>query len=91
MFGGSLENTLNILVLSKPIRDAILTREGVLGTLLTLIEALERGAWVDIEQICSKLDGLAVCDVAYMGLIAAAWAGVADRSAEANGLERIED
>ena len=91
VFGGSLENTLNILVLSKPIRDAILTREGVLGTLLTLIEALERGAWVDIEQICSKLDGLSVCDVAFMGLIAAAWAGVADRSAEANGLERIED
>jgi len=32
-----------------------------------------------------------VRDVAQMGLTAAAWAGVADRSAEAAGLERIED
>ena len=91
VFGGSLEHTLNVLALSKPIRDAILWREGVLGTLLTVVEALERGAWADIESVCERLEGLQVLDVAQMGLVAAAWAGVADRSAEATGLERIED
>jgi c-di-GMP-related signal transduction protein len=91
VFGGSLEHTLNVLALSKPIRDAILLREGVLGTLLTVVEALERGAWAEIESVCERLEGLQVLDVAQMGLVAAAWAGVADRSAEATGLERIED
>jgi c-di-GMP-related signal transduction protein len=91
VFGGSLEQTLNVLTLSKPIRDAILQREGVLGTLLTVVEALERGAWADIENGCGRLEGLHVHDIAQMGLVAAAWAGVADRSAEAAGLERIED
>ena len=91
VFGGSLEHTLNVLALSKPIRDAILQREGVLGTLLTMTEALERGAWADLENICAQIEGLQVRDVAQMGLTAAAWAGVADRSAEAAGLERIED
>jgi c-di-GMP-related signal transduction protein len=78
VFGGSLENTLNILTLSKPIQAAILRREGVLGQLLSAVDALERGAWAEIEA-------------AELGLTAAAWAGVADRSAEAKGLERIED
>ncbi len=91
VFGGSLEHTLNVLVLSKPIRDAILLREGVLGTLLTVVEALERGAWADVESACERLDGLQALDVAQMGLVSAAWAGVADRSAEATGLERLED
>lgn len=91
VFGGSLEHTLNVLALSKPIRDAILLREGVLGTLLNVVEALERGVWSDIEEASSKLEGLSVLDIAQMGLVAAAWAGVADRSAEASGLERIED
>ncbi|MBN3754602.1 EAL domain-containing protein [Paraburkholderia sp. Tr-20389] len=91
VFGGSLEHTLNVLALSKPIRDAILLREGALGTLLTLVEALERGAWAHIESACSGLDGVQVSDIAQMGLVAAAWAGIADRSAEATGLERIED
>ncbi|MBN3767298.1 EAL domain-containing protein [Burkholderia sp. Ac-20365] len=91
VFGGSLEHTLNVLALSKPIRDAILLREGVLGTLLSVVEALERGAWDEIERISAKLEGLQVLDIAQMGLVAAAWAGIADRSAEASGLERIED
>jgi c-di-GMP-related signal transduction protein len=91
VFGGSLEHTLNVLALSKPIRDAILLREGALGKLLTLIEALERGAWAEIESACAQLEGLQVSDIAQMGLVAAAWAGIADRSAEATGLERIED
>jgi c-di-GMP-related signal transduction protein len=91
VFGGSLENTLNILTLSKPIQAAILRREGVLGQLLSAVDALERGAWAEIEAACVQLPPLTVSEVAELGLTAAAWAGVADRSAEAKGLERIED
>lgn len=91
VFGGSLENTLNVLTLSKPIQSAILHREGVLGLLLSAVDALERGAWTEIEAACVRLAPLTVSDVAELGLAAAAWAGVADRSAEAKGLERIED
>jgi c-di-GMP-related signal transduction protein len=91
VFGGSLENTLNVLTLSKPIQAAIVRREGALGLLLSAVDALERGAWTEIETVCAQLTPLTVSDVAELGLIAAAWAGVADRSAEAKGLERIED
>ena len=91
VFGGPLESTLNVLTLSKPIQAAILHREGVLGLLLSAVDALERGAWAQIEMVCERLAPLSVSDVAELGLAAAAWAGVADRSAEARGLERIED
>ncbi|WP_176057973.1 EAL domain-containing protein [Paraburkholderia sp. BCC1876] len=89
VFGGSLESTLNVLTLSRPIQSAILQREGVLGLLLSAVEALERGAWDEIAMLCERLTPLTVEEVAQMGLAAGAWAGVADRSAE--GLERIED
>jgi c-di-GMP-related signal transduction protein len=89
VFGGSLESTLNVLTLSRPIQAAILHREGTLGLLLGAIEALERGAWDRIEALCAGSQTLTVEEVAQMGLTAGAWAGVADRSAE--GLERIED
>ena len=39
----------------------------------------------------AQLEGLRASEVARMGLVAAAWAGIADRSAEATGLERIRD
>ena len=91
VFGGSIENTLNVLTLSKPIQAAILRREGVLGLLLSVVDALERGEWKEIESVCAELAPLTVSEVADLGLVAAAWAGVADRSAEAKGLERIED
>jgi hypothetical protein len=55
------------------------------------VDALERGAWAEIEAACVQLPPLTVSEVAELGLTAAAWAGVADRSAEAKGLERIED
>ncbi|CAD6508208.1 EAL and HDOD domain-containing protein [Paraburkholderia metrosideri] len=89
VFGGSLENTLNVLTLSRPIQAAILHREGTLGLLLGVVEALELGAWDQIEKLCARSQTLTVEEVAQMGLAAGAWAGVADRSAE--GLERIED
>ena len=91
VFGGSLENTLDMLMLTKPIRAAILRREGALGMLLSSIEALERAAWTDVDTACLQLAPLTAADIARLGLMAAAWAGVADRSAEAAGLERIED
>jgi c-di-GMP-related signal transduction protein len=91
VFGGAIEQTLNVLALSKPIADAILRRDGVLGVLLKVIEALERGAWAEIDELCAQLEGLRASEVARMGLVAAAWAGIADRSAEATGLERIRD
>jgi c-di-GMP-related signal transduction protein len=91
VFGGSIESTLNILTLSKPIQAAILHHEGVLGLLLSAVDALEDGSWADIEAACARLAPLTVGEVAELGLVAAAWAGVADRSAEASGLERIED
>lgn len=89
VFGGSLESTLNVLTLSRPIQAGILHRQGVLGLLLTAVEALERGAWDEIDAVCTRLQPLTVEEIAQLGLAAGAWAGVADRSAE--GLERIED
>ncbi len=89
VFGGSLESTLNVLTLSRPIQAGILHRQGVLGLLLTVVEALERAAWGEIDALCARLQPLTVEDIALLGLAAGAWAGVADRSAE--GLERIED
>ena len=89
VFGGSLESTLNVLTLSRPIQAAILRREGVLGVLLSTVEALERADWERVATLCERLQPLTVEELAQMGLAAAAWAGVADRSAE--GLERIED
>jgi c-di-GMP-related signal transduction protein len=89
VFGGSLESTLNVLTLARPIQAAILHREGALGLLLSTVEALECGAWDRIATLCESLQPLSVEEVAQIGLMAGAWAGVADRSAE--GLERIED
>jgi len=89
VFGGSLEKTLNILTLSRPIQAAILHREGTLGLLLSAVEALECGAWERVRELCERLRPLTLEDVAQLGLAAGAWAGVADRSAA--GLERIED
>ncbi|MFL9904071.1 EAL domain-containing protein [Paraburkholderia fungorum] len=89
VFGGSLESTLNVLTLSRPIQAGILHRQGVLGLLLTVVEALERGAWDEVDNLCARLQPLTAEEVAELGLAAGAWAGVADRSAE--GLEMIED
>ncbi|MFC0398885.1 EAL and HDOD domain-containing protein [Paraburkholderia rhizosphaerae] len=91
VFGGSLENTLNVLMLTRPIRDAIERHEGALGMLLTLIEALERGAWDVADQTCQALAPLTTAEAAQLALTAAAWAGIAEHSADAEGLERIED
>ena len=91
VFGEPLDSTLDMLMLSRPIRAAILRREGALGALLSAIDALEHGAWSDLDAASTQLAPLTPGDVASLALVAAAWAGVADSSAEAAGLERIED
>ncbi|WP_407672001.1 EAL and HDOD domain-containing protein [Paraburkholderia acidisoli] len=91
VFGGSIESTLDILTLAKPVRMAIVGREGALGRLLELSEAFERGDWAGVDALCAQLAPLDAATVAGIYLTAAEWAGTADRSGEAQGLERLED
>ncbi|POR46040.1 c-di-GMP-related signal transduction protein [Paraburkholderia eburnea] len=91
VFGGSLDEALEVLRLPKPIRAAISRREGVLGRLLDVIEALERGDWAAVDMASAALAPLDAGAIAALALTAAEWAGMADSSAEAQGLERIED
>jgi c-di-GMP-related signal transduction protein len=91
VFGGSIDSALEVLRIAKPIRAAIAHREGVLGRLLDVIEALESGDWATVDMACASLAPLDLGAVAELGLTAAGWAGTADRNAEAQGLERIED
>ena len=58
VFGGSLESTLNVLTLSRPIQAGILHRQGVLGLLLSAVEALGRGAWDELEALSARLQPL---------------------------------
>ncbi|PVX73530.1 EAL and HDOD domain-containing protein [Paraburkholderia unamae] len=91
VFGGSLEGTLEVLTLARPIRTAIVKREGVLGRLLDLSEALERADWARVDALCQELAPLDAATVAALSLAAAEWAGTSGRNAEDEGLERIED
>jgi len=91
VFGGSLEATLDMLTLSRPIRAAILRHEGVLGQLLDVAQALERADWAHIDEACKRLAPLDAGAVAALALTAAEWAGMAERNSEATGLERLED
>ncbi len=91
VFGGPLEATIDMLTLARPIRSAILNREGVLGQLLNVAEALERADWARVDEVCELLAPLDAAAVAAIGLEAAEWAGMADRATEATGLERLEE
>lgn len=91
VFGGTLESTLDALTMSRTIREAILHREGPLGRLLTVVELLERGAWAEVDAVCTELAPFTTSDAAALALAAGEWAGMADHHAEAEGLERIED
>jgi len=91
VFGGPLDQTLEVLRLAKPIRAAIARREGVLGHLLDASEALERADWAAVDAACARLAPLDAGALAALALSAAEWAGTAERNAEAEGLERIED
>ncbi|MFX1672667.1 EAL domain-containing protein [Paraburkholderia sp. A2WS-5] len=91
VFGGPLDQTLEVLRLARPIRAAIARREGVLGRLLDVSEALERADWAAVDAVCATLAPLDVGALAALALTAAAWAGTAEHNAEAEGLERFED
>ncbi len=91
VFGGTLESTLDMLTLSRPIRAAIIERVGALGQLLDAAEALEAADWERVDTVAAQLAPLTSSDIAALGLAAGEWAGMADRNAEAAGLERIED
>ncbi|RQH07557.1 EAL and HDOD domain-containing protein [Paraburkholderia dinghuensis] len=91
VFGGPLEATIDMLTLARPIRAAILNRDGVLGQLLSAAEALERADWTRLDEVCGQLAPLDAAAVAAIGLDAAEWAGMADRATEATGLERLDE
>ncbi len=90
VFGGPIEGALEVLRLAKPIRAAILRREGVLGQLLDASEALERGNWIAVDAACAHLAPLDAGAVSALALQAAEWAGMAERDAEAQGLVQAE-
>jgi c-di-GMP-related signal transduction protein len=91
VFGGPLEATVDMLTLARPIRAAIVGREGLLGQLLDVTAALERGDWDVVDAACTRLAPLDASAVAALALAAGEWAGMADRNTEATGLERIDD
>jgi len=91
VFGGPLEAAVDMLMLGRTIRAAIVKREGVLGQLLNVAEALERGEWARVDEVCRQLAPLDAGAVAKLGLEAAEWAGMAERNAEAAGLERLDE
>jgi c-di-GMP-related signal transduction protein len=91
VFGDPLESIVDMLTLGGLIGSAIVRREGVLGQLLTLSEAIERADWAAIDEACAGLAPLDAGTVAAFALSAAEWAGMADRNTEATGLERLED
>lgn len=70
VFGGKLEDTLAGLALSVPITEAILHRRGLLGALLALAEAAERGDQVSIESLCQGLRPMTAATVAEDSLAA---------------------
>lgn len=91
VFGDTLEATLDALTLASHIRAAILRREGELGTLLDVIEALERGDWAALDRTSATLAPLAPAELAELAITAAAWASSADEQDDNAGLARIEE
>jgi c-di-GMP-related signal transduction protein len=70
VFGGAIEDILSGLALSEPITEAILHRRGVLGQLLALAEAAERGDQATIEAQCRDLWPMTASTVAEDSLSA---------------------
>ena len=74
VFGAAIEDTLEGLALAIPIHEAILHRRGVLGQLLALAEATERGDQMTIERCCEELPPLTAATVAEDSLAAVEFA-----------------
>jgi len=90
VFGGAIEETLEGLALAMPIREAILQRRGILGQLLTLAEAAERGDQVTIDELCEHLPPLSAATVAEDSIGAAVLENQHTRSDEAEGVASNE-
>jgi len=73
-----------------PIREAILQRRGILGQLLTLAEAAERGDQVTIDELCEHLPPLSAATVAEDSIGAAVLENQHTRSDEAEGVASNE-
>lgn len=70
VFGGAIEDILSGLALSVPITDAILHRRGLLGQILALAEAAERGDQATIIALCGHLWPMTATTVAEDSLSA---------------------
>ena len=91
VFGDTLEATLDALMLAGHIRAAILRHEGLLGTLLAAVQALERADWAALEQLSATLSPFTPAELAELAITAAAWASAADQHGDNAGLERVQE
>jgi EAL and modified HD-GYP domain-containing signal transduction protein len=73
VFGEPLEHILDQLTLAPEIRGAIVAREGLLGKLLNLCEASERGDIATLDTEDPELAALSPTVLAELGIAAAAW------------------
>ncbi|ANB72848.1 EAL and HDOD domain-containing protein [Paraburkholderia phytofirmans] len=78
--GDSLDHTIRDFPVSDTVRAALLRREGVLGTLLSAIEALELGNWDRFDCIAEQIASPTTPNLAELAAQAAVWAGSADQS-----------
>jgi c-di-GMP-related signal transduction protein len=90
VFGGAIEETLEGLALAMPIREAILQRRGMLGQLLTLAQAAERGDQVTIDELCEHLPPLSAASVAEDSIAAAVLENQHTRTDEAESAAHNE-
>jgi c-di-GMP-related signal transduction protein len=91
VFGDTLEATLDALMLAGHIRAAILRHEGLLGTLLAAVQALERADWAALEQVSAALAPFTPPELAELAIASAAWASAADQHGDNAGLERVQE
>jgi c-di-GMP-related signal transduction protein len=61
------------LGLAQPLRDALVDRQGTLGAMLTIVEAVERGDAATIAEACAVIGGLTPARVATLSMRATAW------------------
>jgi c-di-GMP-related signal transduction protein len=70
VLGAPIEEILERLHLNHEIHHAILSRDGLLGQLLAMVESVERG---DLPELSGNLQAFTPAVVAEIGLSAAAW------------------
>lgn len=68
-----IEGLCDELKLAQPIRDALLTRTGALGVMLSMVCAFERGDAQELAAGCEAIGVLSPEHVAALGMRATAW------------------